>query len=76
MEPRRRHYADLKNYKSLNASPNARAVCNGSIFVKAKEQHMSKHYYIADNTQPRGFVGISESEFLALVGLYVEEVTA
>lgn len=29
---------------------------------------MNKHYYIADNTQPRGFVEVSESEFIALVG--------
>lgn len=29
---------------------------------------MSKHYYIADSTQPRGFVEVSESEFLAVVG--------
>lgn len=29
---------------------------------------MSKHYYIADSAQPRGFMEVSESEFLAVVG--------
>lgn len=28
---------------------------------------MSKHYYIADSTQPRGIVEVSESEFWAVV---------
>jgi hypothetical protein len=29
---------------------------------------MSKHYYIADSTQPRGFVEVSEEEFTAVIG--------
>ena len=29
---------------------------------------MSKHYYIADNTQPRGFVEVTEEEFVAVIG--------
>lgn len=27
-----------------------------------------KHYYIADNTQPKGFIEVTETEFYALVG--------
>lgn len=27
-----------------------------------------KHYYIADNTQPKGFIEVSESEFYDLFG--------
>lgn len=27
-----------------------------------------KHYYIADNTQPKGFIELTESEFYALLG--------
>lgn len=27
-----------------------------------------KHYYITDNTQPKGFVEITEAEFYALIG--------
>lgn len=27
-----------------------------------------KHYYIADNTQPKGFIEVTENEFYALVG--------
>ena len=26
------------------------------------------HYYIADNTQPKGFVEVTEAEFYALIG--------
>ena len=37
---------------------------------------MSKHYYIADSTQPRGFVGISESEFLAVVDAKIARLGA
>ena len=33
---------------------------------------MSKHYYIGDRTQPRGFVEVGESEFFALAG---DEIT-
>ncbi len=29
---------------------------------------MDKHYYIFDRSQPRGFVEITETEFLALTG--------
>jgi hypothetical protein len=29
---------------------------------------MSKHYYIADSTQPRGFVEVSGEEFTAVIG--------
>lgn len=29
---------------------------------------MDKHYYIADRTNPRGFVEVSEEEFNALIG--------
>lgn len=29
---------------------------------------MSKHYYISDQTQPRGFVEVTETEFVALIG--------
>lgn len=29
---------------------------------------MSKHYYIADSAQPRGFVEVSEEEFTAVIG--------
>lgn len=27
-----------------------------------------KHYYISDNTQPRGFVELSETEYYSLMG--------
>ena len=27
-----------------------------------------KHYYIADNTQPKGFIELTEAEFYALIG--------
>lgn len=27
-----------------------------------------KHYYITDNTQPKGFIEVSEAEFVALIG--------